>query len=98
MERTASEAPPRVSLAFTAQEAGASGALRTQAEHGDECYMQSFSRLGGGHTECACYFLNGIVIKHNVSREGRLLMAARVTRNAEARTSFFHDAKRSDFR
>ena len=37
MERTASEAPPRVSLACTAQEAGASGALRPQAEHGDDC-------------------------------------------------------------
>jgi hypothetical protein len=37
MERTASEAPPRVSRAFTAQEAGASGALRPQAEPGDEC-------------------------------------------------------------
>jgi hypothetical protein len=98
MERTASEAPPRVSLAFTAQEAGASGALCPQAEHGDECEKQSLLRLGGGHTECACYFLNGIVSKHNVGREGRLLMAARVTRNAVVRTSFSHDAKRSGFR
>ena len=37
MERTASVAPPRVSRALTAQEAGASGAVCPQAEHGDEC-------------------------------------------------------------
>jgi len=37
MERTALEAPPRVSHVFTTQEAGASGALRPQAEPGDEC-------------------------------------------------------------
>jgi hypothetical protein len=26
---------------------------------------QSFFRLGGRHTECACYFLNGITVKRN---------------------------------
>ncbi len=36
LERTAFEAPPRVSHAFPTQEAGASGALRPQAEPGDE--------------------------------------------------------------
>ncbi|MCY2985664.1 MAG: hypothetical protein NTY15_18725 [Planctomycetota bacterium] len=37
LERNAFEAPPRVSYAFVTQEAGASGALRPQAEPGDEC-------------------------------------------------------------
>ena len=37
LERTAFEAPPRVGHAFATQEAGASGALRHQAEPGDEC-------------------------------------------------------------
>jgi hypothetical protein len=37
LERTAFEAPPRVGHAFATQEAGASGALRPQAEPGDEC-------------------------------------------------------------
>ena len=36
LERTAFEAPPRVCNAFTTQEAGASRALRPQAELGDE--------------------------------------------------------------
>ena len=35
-ERTASEAPPRVCLGFVTQEAGASAALRSQAEPGNE--------------------------------------------------------------
>jgi hypothetical protein len=37
LERTAFEAPPRVRHAFETQEAGASNALRHQAEPGDEC-------------------------------------------------------------
>ena len=37
LERTAFEAPPRVRHAFPTQKAGASGALRPQAEPGDEC-------------------------------------------------------------
>ncbi len=37
LERTAFEAPPRVSHAFITQEAGASGTLHPQAEPGDEC-------------------------------------------------------------
>jgi hypothetical protein len=37
LERTALEAPPRVKHAFVTQEAGASSALRPQAEPGDEC-------------------------------------------------------------
>ena len=37
LERTAFEAPPRIRHAITTQEAGASGALRPQAEPGDEC-------------------------------------------------------------
>jgi hypothetical protein len=37
LERNAFEATPRVSYAFATQEAGASGALRPQAEPGDEC-------------------------------------------------------------
>ena len=37
LERTAFEAPPRIRHAFKTQEAGASGALRPQAEPGDEC-------------------------------------------------------------
>jgi len=37
LERTAFEAPPRDRCAIPTQEAGASGALRPQAEPGDEC-------------------------------------------------------------
>jgi hypothetical protein len=37
LERTALEAPPRVKHAFATEEAGASSALRPQAEPGDEC-------------------------------------------------------------
>jgi len=44
LERTALEAPPRVGHAFATQEAGASGALRHQAEPGDEC--EPFAKLG----------------------------------------------------
>jgi len=36
LECTALEAPPHVSHAFTTQEAGASGAWRSQAEPGNE--------------------------------------------------------------
>ncbi len=44
LERTAFEAPPRVSHAFMTQEAGASGALCPQAEPGDEAELASRAR------------------------------------------------------
>ena len=43
MERTAFEAPPRVRRAFATQEAGASSALRPQAEPGDECQTKKWA-------------------------------------------------------
>ena len=43
LERTAFEAPPRVGHAFATQEAGASGALRHQAEPGDECQTKKLT-------------------------------------------------------